>query len=268
MGNSLKRKRQAIAVWYLLVFQLTIGYGQSWRTGFAASKQQAVVTDTGPDTVLFNIDKSLAEQLLPFDSLYQIAVRHSPAVHFEDAMIEGKAASLQVTKVLILQGLSPFFTYSAGNQAFVNTGSVSSDFLQLANGRRMGINIQIPVSEVVGRRYRIQQMKAELRAASARRDISKLELKRDLNRSYQAMLTAHRLLAIRIRDAQIAMVAFRVAEVEMQQGKITPASLATSSNVYAISQHNVEKERGDLLSAMYDMVALIGVDLNRLIISR
>ena len=235
---------------------------------YEADKKHPIETLTKSDTVVFDINKDLAEQLFPFDSLYQIAVRHSPTIHYDEAMMEGKAASLQVTKVLILQGLSPFFTYSIGNQTFVNTGTVSSDFLQLANGRRIGVNIQIPMSEILGRRYRIQQMKAEFKAASAQRDISKLNLKRDLNRAYQAMLTAHRLMVIRIRDSQVAMVAFRVAEVEMQQGKITPAALATSSNVYAIAQHNVEKERGDLLSALYDIVALIGVDLDRLIINR
>lgn len=257
-----------IALSCSLLFSFSAADGQSRHWGVIADKKHAVETVTTSDTVLFDINKGLAEQLLPFDSLYQIAVRHSPAIHFEEAVMEGKAASLQVTKVLILQGFTPFFTYSLGNQSFVNTGTVSSDFLQLANGRRIGVNIQIPMSEVVGRRYRIQQMKAEFKAASAQREISKLNLKRDLNRSYQAMLTAHRLMVIRIRDAQVAMVAFRVAEVEMQQGKITPAALATSSNVYAISQHNVEKERGDLLSALYDVVALIGVDLNRLIINR
>lgn len=268
MTNFLNRICLIIAQCCLLLFGSGVTNGQSRHWESIIDKKHAAETVTTADTVVFDINKGLAEQLLPFDSLYQIAVRHSPAIHFEEAVMDGKAAGLQVTKVLIFQGLSPFFTYSLGNQTFVNTGTISSDFLQLANGRRMGVNIQIPMSEVIGRRYRIQQLKAEFKAASAQRDISKLNLKRDLNRSYQAMLTAHRLMVIRIRDAQVAMVAFRVAEVEMQQGKITPTVLASSSNVYAISQHNVEKERGDLLTALYDVVALIGVDLNQLISNR
>ena len=244
----------------------TASVGQSLPT--TAVQQPTVSSMAGPDTILLDISKSLAEQLLPFDSLYQIAVRHSPSVHFEDAMVDGKMAGLQFSKVLILQGVSPFFTYATGNQAYLNTGSVSSDFIQVANGRRMGINVQIGLSELLGRRSRINQMKAEVRAASARRDVTKLELKRELNRTYQSLLTAHRLLSIRIKDAQMAMMAFRVAEVEMEQGKITTAALASSSNTYAIAQHNVEKERGDLLTLFYDLIALIGVDLNELIAKR
>jgi outer membrane protein TolC len=220
------------------------------------------------DTALLDVSKSLAEQMLPFDRIYQLALEHSPAVRFEDAMVDGKVANLQVTKVLILQGVSPFFTYASGNQAYLNTGSVSSDFIQLANGHRYGVNIQLALSEVVGRRHRLSQMRSELKAANARRDLIRVELQRDLNRSYQATMTAHRLLGIRIRDAQTALIAFRIAEVEMQQGKITSVAFASVSNVLAIAQSNVEKERGDFLTYLYDMVALTGVPLASLVASR
>ncbi len=254
-----------LTVFCLVLTFLPACLAQPSRAGQAVVSEPLHPVVTEPDTILLDVSKSLADQLLPFDSLYEIAVRHSPLVRFEEAMVDGKVASLSLSKVAVLQVVSPFFTYATGNQAYLNTGTVASDFLQSINGRRMGINIQVPVSELLGRRHKINQMRAELSAASARKDISKLELKRDLNRTYQGLLTAHRLLGIRIRDAQLAMMAYRVAEVEMQQGKISAANLASSSNVNAIAQHNVEKERGDMLSFLYDMVALVGVDLAQLI---
>ncbi len=237
-------------------------------TASAARKAVSTSIPVPSDTALLDVSKSLAEQMLPFDQIFQLALEHSPAVRFEDAMVEGKVANLRVTKVLILQGVSPFFTYASGNQAYLNTGSVSSDFIQLANGHRFGVNIQLALSEVVGRRFRINQMQSELKAANARREMSKVELQRDLNRSYQATMTSHRLLGIRIRDAQSALISFRIAEVEMQQGKITSVAFASISNVMAIAQANVEKERGDFLTYLYDMVALTGVPLAALLAGR
>ncbi|QJD77018.1 TolC family protein [Spirosoma rhododendri] len=255
---------------FLSIAALAAGSAEAQRfpTASADRRVTAKPLPLSSDTALLDVSKSLAEQMVPFERIYQLALEHSPAVRFEDAMVDGKVANLQVTKVLILQGVSPFFTYASGNQAYINTGSVTSDFLQLANGRRFGINVQLSMAEVVGRRYRLNQMRSELKAANARRDIIKVELRRDLNRSYQATMTAHRLLGIRIRDAQSAMIAFRIAEVEMQQGKISSVAFASVSNVLAIAQSNVEKERGDFLTYLYDMVALTGVDLMALLANR
>lgn len=262
------RYRPFVVFLFLLAGSVNSLWAQRFPTASVDRRAPVKPASSQSDTALLDVSKSLAEQMLPFDRIYQLALEHSPAVRFEDAMVDGKVANLQVTKVLILQGVSPFFTYASGNQAYLNSGTVSSDFVQLANGHRYGVNIQLALSEVVGRRHRLSQMRSELKAANARRDMIRVELQRDLNRSYQATMTAHRLLGIRIRDAQTALIAFRIAEVEMQQGKISSVAFASVSNVLAIAQSNVEKERGDFLTYLYDMVALTGVPLAALVASR
>ena len=219
------------------------------------------------DTVHFDISRELASQLLSFDEIYQIALQHSPAVRLENAVIDTKASIINYTKVAVLQNLSPFVNYSRGNQLLVGSGSSSFDFAQVSNGYRMGINLQLPMSDVVGRRYKLQQGRAELQGALAQRDLAKLALKRELNRVYQTLITAQRMLRIRLRDEQAALMMYRVAEVNMQQGKLDPADYARSSNQYSLAQITTEKERGEFMAAFRDLEILVGVRMIQLQVS-
>ena len=220
------------------------------------------------DTVRFALNKDLIDQLIPFEDIYQIALSNSPALRFENAMVDMKASIANYTKVAILQTVSGFASYSRGNQLLIGSGSSSFDFSQNSNGYRTGIGIQLPLSEVVGRRYKIQQSRAEYQGSLAQRDVAKMGLKRELNRVYQALLTSQRTLRIRLRDEQAALMAFRIAEVDVQQGKIDPADYARYSNQYAIAQVVSEKERGEFMTNFRDLEIIVGVPMIQLQISQ
>ncbi len=264
----------------MLVFVLNLGASQvcaqpggtPTRT-FPVSSQRPSAPAKGvesrpvSDTGHFDISRELASQLLSFEGIYQIALQHSPAVRLENAVIDTKASIINYTKVAVLQNLSPFVNYSRGNQLLVGSGSSSFDFAQVSNGYRMGINLQLPMSDVVGRRYKLQQGRAELQGALAQRDLAKLALKRELNRVYQTLITAQRMLRIRLRDEQAALMMYRVAEVNMQQGKLDPADYARSSNQYSLAQITTEKERGEFMAAFRDLEILVGVRMIQLQVS-
>ncbi len=231
----------------------------------------SIATESVPkssDTVRFALNKDLIEQLISFEDIYQIAVSNSPALRFENAMVDMKASIANYTKVAILQTVSGFASYSRGNQLLVGSGSSSFDFSQNSNGYRTGLGIQLPLSEVVGRRYKIQQSRSEYQGSLAQRDVAKMGLKRELNRVYQALLTSQRTLRIRLRDEQAALMAFRIAEVDVQQGKIDPADYARYSNQYAIAQVVSEKERGEFMTNFRDLEIIVGVPMIQLQISR
>ena len=86
----------------------------------------------------------------------------------------------------------------------------------------------------------------------------------DLIRLYQSMLTAQRILQARLRDEQVALAALRVAEVEAQGGKTAPYALAQISSIYTNSKTLTERERNELIIAVYQLEALVGQSLQSL----
>lgn len=220
------------------------------------------------DTVRFDLSKDLAEQLVPFEEVYQIALMHSPALRYENAMVDIKNSIANYTKIAILQNIGGLVTYSRGNQLTIGSGTSNFDFAQTSNGYGIGMRLQLPLSEVVGRRYKLQQTRSDYQASLAQREVAKLGLKRELNRVYQGLLTSQRTLRIRLRDEQAMLMAFRIAEVDMQQGKISPADYARYSNQYASGQIGSEQQRGDFMLSFRDLEILVGVPMIQLQISR
>lgn len=221
--------------------------------------------DTVPrDTLVFNVDLDISLQLLPLDSILQIAYENSPALKYEDAMIETKIQNLRYTRVLMFQGISGFYNYSLGDQSIVVTGTTPVDNAQFANGYRYGVNIQIPLSVILGQGRRNKQMKAELLAARHRKDQVRMDVRREIQRIYVNMLEAQRKMNVRAEDAQASFLTVKVAEEELEEGKIPPSEYSRLRNIYAIAQSNLENERANFLRAFYDLEALVGVDMKQL----
>lgn len=216
------------------------------------------------DTLFFDIDKDIAEQLLPIDTLLQIAFANSPALAFEDALIRAKKYDLKYNRMMFFQGVSGFFSINAGDRLIFLSGSVNQQSYQYSNGYSMGIVAQIPLSTFLGQGARNKTVKSEWEAAQHRKEMQKLALKRDLLKVYVDMIESQRKVKIRAEDAQAAFVTVQIAEEELIEGKIASSEFSRLRNTYAIAQSNLESERANFLRSFYDLEALIGVDLRYL----
>jgi outer membrane protein TolC len=216
------------------------------------------------DTVYFDLSRDLGDQLVSFDSLYQLALITSPTLRFEDARLTAQDAEYRASKVVILQSVSPFGSYSQGTQAITAVGISPTDAFQLTNGYRFGVNVQLPVGELLGHRQRIRQTRALRDAAQAQRDAAAQTLRLELIRLYQNLLASQRILRARLRDEQTSLEALRATEEESQLGKITPALLAQVSSLYANTKAFTEQERNNFQTFFYQLETLVGRPLNRL----
>lgn len=221
---------------------------------------------TVSDTAYFDLSKDLTEQLAPFEEIYQAALRYSPLLQMQNAVANSRLENYRYSKVIALDNIYPFVNYSQGNQTLVATGTNPSDGLQLSNGTRWGFNVQIPLSSIFGRHNLIQQAKADYQVTQAQKGVIALSLKRELIAIYQNLIVAQRNMNARMRDEQVALTAYRVTEVELQQGKADPSQLATISNTYTLSKTYAERARGDFMINFYDLEALVGVPLQSLMV--
>lgn len=210
------------------------------------------------------MSKNIANQLLPLDSIIQIAYKNSPSLRYYSAQVKVRKYNMRYTRMMSFKDLSVFYNYSLGDQSIIVTGTTPVDNAQFANGYRYGINLQLPLSTVLGHWPRMKQARAELEAARWRKEEIRLEIKREVQRLYVNMIEGQNKLNIRTADAQVALMAARVAEEELAEGRIPPHEYSRIRNIYAIAASNVELERANFLRAFFDLEALVGVDMHLL----
>ncbi|AUD05743.1 hypothetical protein CWM47_30200 [Spirosoma pollinicola] len=216
------------------------------------------------DTVYLDIDKDLASQLLPFESIYELAQFHSPVLKQQNADIESKAAAIQSLKWTFLSGVGLTSGLTRGNQSVVTNDNSNYPLLSLSNGYRFGFNANISVGDLLSRRPNIRQAQATQKFAMARRDVLAQELRRELYRIYQATLLSQRMLRLYIEGQQVALVAFQTAEINWKENRLAASDYSSASQLYTQAQAKVEGERVAVSMNLFDLVTLAGVPMAQL----
>ena len=248
----------------LVSFTISNGQNRSARglVSFGASSGLA------EDTLFLDVNQDIAVQLLPFDDVMKIAVSHSPAIKYQNEVTNGLNSAYQGSKVQILQNIAGFGNYSTGNQAIVSSGNASitgRDALgQLSNGYRVGVDVRLPIYELFGRKHQVRQAYSNYRASIIQKDIIELQLKEQLIGIYQDMITTQQMLKALLLDEQASLTALRVAEVEIQKGRITADAMAMVTSRYVQAKTASEQAKGNFLKNVHYFEALVGVPIQRL----
>ncbi|WP_158549985.1 TolC family protein [Runella aurantiaca] len=218
------------------------------------------------DSLYVDFNNDIAMQLLPFNDLFELALSHSPLLNFEKEVANAQEASYKLSKLQILQSVTAGGSYSAGNQAIISTGSGSTgDAIgQIANGYRVGLNLQLSLYEIIGRKHMLSQAKATYQSTLTRKEILEVQLKRELIDLFQDLVTAQKVLQLRLKDQQMATVAYQIAEVEFKQRKLDVNAFSNASKSYFGVLSSIEEARGSFLKYLYNLEALVGVPIQRL----
>lgn len=266
--NSLTVKPSRFTLLILFgLLSVTVGFGQ--RTGGGRKLMMfGQSSGMGADTLYLDIDQDIAVQLLPFDELMKVAVAYSPLIKYQNEIASALNSNYQLSKVQILQNLSGFANYSGGDQSlissFVPPGQPES-LGQITNGYRVGVDFRVTLYDLFGgRKHQIKQAYANYRSAIIQKDVTELQLRRELIGIYQDMITAQQVLKIRLTDEQASLTALRIAEVETQQGKVSAEGLANATSRYVETKSISEQVKGDFLKNVHYFEALMGVPIQRL----
>lgn len=221
------------------------------------------------DTLFLDVNQDIAVQLMPFDDLVRVAVSHSPFIKYQNEVTNSLSAGYAVARTQILQNAAGYANYSTGNQAILSTdtrpgGLNNSNIGQIANGYRVGVDVRVSLYDLFGRKHQIRQAQANYQAALVQKEIIELQLRRDLITIYQDMITAQQVLKVRLLDEQASLTALRIAEAEVQKGKLTADLLANATNRYAQTKSITEQVKGDFLKNVHQFEALVGQPIQRL----
>ena len=256
--------------WWLGLFlwatAVTVNYGQVAVPKPVSVKTAITSADGLPiDSMGFDFDREIAVQLIPFDEIFKLALAYAPSVKFEGAVANAQASAYRLAKLQVLQNFTGYANYSTGNQAILSTGTNATDQLgQISNGYRAGVNVAISIHDLLGRPHQIRLAQANYEATQERRRTAEIQLKRDVFNLYQDLILAQRILQIRLRDDQASLASFRIAEVELQKGKITPEAHSFNSNRYAETRSTVEQAKTQFIKSMYALELFVGVPIHQL----
>ncbi|QJD79269.1 TolC family protein [Spirosoma rhododendri] len=250
----------------LLISQVSMGQAQQKSVRGLVSFGQA--TGVTGDTSFLDVDKDIAIQLLPFEELTKIATAYSPLLKYQGEIANSLDAGYQISKLQILQNMSAYGNYSAGNQAIVSSGvnipSGVDPVSQIANGYRFGVDMRVTLYDLFGRKQQMKQAYSNYRASVLQKDIIAQEIRRSLIGIYQDMITAQQVLKTRLLDEQASLTAYRIAEAETQKGRGNAETLANALNRYAQAKSYSEQVKGEFLKNVRYFETLVGQPLQRL----
>jgi outer membrane protein TolC len=204
----------------------------------------------------------LESELIPLDSIINIAIRHSPSLKIDSIMIGSNNADITLEKRRWQNNLTGFANYAAGNQRFFISGN--SDQGNLVNGYRYGINFTLPLSEFTTKKIRISQQKAKLNASKYRKDQTEIELRKQVIMEYNSLIATQRILKIKTVAKENAIVLQQIADKQFHEGTTSIQDYATVSDITNNAEASFEMARSNFNTLYRQFEELVGVQLTSL----
>ena len=224
-----------------------------------------------PVPVLLDEQKDLQMQLLPLDSILELAVKNSPGIKFQKDLIQSAQAQLEFTKDEWTSNIVGFVNYTAGNQTIVTNdnqpaGSLSQS--NINNGFKVGIQVNLPLYEFIGHRAKNNLYKYELNSTIDKRDQSIQELRTVVIQAYYNLFYTNNLLTIRSEAKQSAINEYAIAQKQFRDGTIDISELSRIETFQVNASAEYEDAKRQFSTAFSQIEPLVGVPVKQLMVNR
>lgn len=209
--------------------------------------------------------KNLADQLPPLDTLIKMAIEYHPSIKVNDELVSSAEERVAVEHKNWLNWISPYGNYSFGNQTIITAGSSPSDLGRISNGYRVGVNIGLPLGDLLSKKNRKALQEHELKATAYKRDEVKLIVSEVVITAYNAVLFNHRMLSIRYEMVEKAKLNVQLAESEFKINNTTASAYIAINQIYTGAISEYETVRRDFMESVQKLELLLGTKLKNLI---
>ncbi len=234
--------------------------------GFAQVKLAAA-----RDSLFLDEEADLQQQLIPLDSIITIALQNSPAIKFQQDVVDADRYQVKFMQQQWTNDISGFFNYSLGNQNLLTAGntvpgSVTSS--NISNGYRTGVQITLPLYEFIGRKARVNLYKATLQSSIDKRDQVKQDAVQFLIQLYYQLLYARNLMNIRSDAKQAAINQYQVGSLEFKDGIIPASELSRLKTIEANARADYEESKRQFSTFYFQFQNLIGVPMSQIMLRK
>ncbi len=234
--------------------------------GFAQVK-----TVSNVDSIQLDESKDLQEQLIPLDSIIVIAVNNSPSLKFQQDVTDAARYQVDFTKKEWTNNIVGFANYATGNQSLVaadNQASGSVISTSLTNGYRAGVQVNLPLYSLIGRKARINMFKADLQSTKDKEEAVKQDLVRYIIQVYYNLIYSRNLITIRSDAKQSGINQYHVAEQEFKDGTIAASELSRLKTIEVNARADYEDAKRQFATNYFQFLNLVGVPIEKLIEKR
>ncbi len=211
--------------------------------------------------------RSFSEQLLPLDTLIELAVKNSPTVSHYDALVDKFDYQIDIARRLWQNNIYGFANYSTGDQRIITGGTgMPGDITtsSIASGYRAGLQVNIPLFEFTSRRKRINFHEAERDAAIYKKDEQQLDVVRQVIEEYYIVIGAFETMKTRGEGKEAMRMYYLVAEREFSEGIIPISELSQVKNSLSQSEVYYQDARHLFFGKLASFAALVGVRVSGL----
>lgn len=212
--------------------------------------------DETKELIYLDLSRDIQEQLPPLQVLLERAAANHPSVQFNSELAKAYASRLDVERKSWTSHINGFFNYGYGNQSLIAAGSVNNDFVNIANGYRTGININVPLYEFVTRKDRLKQRRFEYEAQLYKKDELAMEVHNQVVEQYHNLILSQKLMNLRIEMVEKARQSMNISEQEFKVGNIDVTTYTRMTEIYTINSAQYEMARMDFMKA-YDKLELL-----------
>jgi outer membrane protein TolC len=217
------------------------------------------------DSILLDPKFDIEVMLPTLDSLYEIAKLNNPTLKQEAAATRSAQWAARYTRWIWAQNLSVFYNYSLGSLPFFAYADPSQpqgqELIQVREGYRAGVNLQLSVFDVMGQRGKVNEMKEKAIFQKHKRDAEAQELRRKLSAFYADMVGYSRLYKGRNEDFLMQVVACQVAEKEYREGVIHMSEYSRQKNVLSDAEAAYHEAFRFFYGSLTQFEAILGVPL-------
>lgn len=211
------------------------------------------------------------EVLLPrFDSLFEIAKSVNPTLKQEAAAMRSAQWAERYMRWIWAQNMSVFYNYTFGSYPlFAYSDPLlpqPSALIQIKEGFKAGVNLQLSLFDVMGHRGRVNEQKEKAILQKYKRDAESMELRRKLAQFYADMVGYNRLYKGRNEDYMMQLVACQVAEKEYREGTIHMSEYSRQKNVLADAEAAYHESFRFYYSSLVQFEAILGVPLHTIML--
>ncbi len=234
-------------------------YGQS------TDSTQTLDTLLIDDIFSLNLVEDIQSQLLPLDTLIDIAYSNSPTLRFHDAEVGAAKANLKLARRFWHPNLFGFASTSNGTQnVLLSTVGTNANSSSNASGYSYGVTVVLPLSSFTHTPVKIEMMRQELKKFHAKVDEAKLALKKEIIAEYFNLITSQRVLKIYSEDVQMSTLALNVAEIQFNNGNMTPQQFSQIKNFQTMARSKYEVQFQAFATSYFQFEAMVGVEMFKL----
>ena len=246
-----------------------IGYKSIVLIFFILSGVQMKAQFLPTDSALIKIFDS--DNLLPI--LIDSAIKHSGEIkRIENGILVWKETA-EINKKNIWSGVSFLSSYNYGTTGDLTSGkdNISTNpftTFRTNKGERynVGVNVQIPLTSLIGRKNQIHVSELQSRMAEGERDNAKLYIKGEVIRMYQEMKLAQRLLLISAKSKQTAFVNYSLAEKSFIKGNGDLDQLSRLHDIFSKASAQFETDINRFQTNYLQVQEYAGVKLYNVIL--